>query len=78
MQRRRKNLEHRQERAIEEKEGLLKNLEETEDLKLFPLRHHKEILAELSGVRVFYENPDGSRKVLPETSFRIRNGTPSP
>ena len=74
MQRRRKNLEHRQERAIEEKEGLLKNLEETEDLKLFPLRHHKEILAELSGVRVFYENPDGSHKVLPETSFRIRNG----
>ena len=74
MQRRRKNLEHRQERAIEEKEGLLKNLETTEDLKLFPLRHHKEILVSLSEVRIFYEQPDGGRKVLPEAEFRVNNG----
>ena len=74
MQRRRKNLEHRKERAIEEKEGLLKNLETTEDLKLFPLRHHKEILVSLSEVRIFYEQPDGGRKVLPEAEFRVNNG----
>lgn len=74
MQRRRKNLEHRQERAIEEKEGLLKNLETVEDLKLFPLRHHRDTLVSLSEVRIFYEQPDGGRKVLPEAEFRVNNG----
>ena len=60
MQRRRKNLEHRQERALEEKESLLKNLETAEDLKLYPLRHHREVLARLSGVQVYYTLPDQS------------------
>ncbi len=36
MQMRRKNLERRQQRAIEEKEGLLKDVETVETLKLFP------------------------------------------
>lgn len=40
MQQRRKNLERRQEQAIEEKKGLLKNAEAPEALKLFPLKHH--------------------------------------
>ncbi len=39
MQQRRKNLERRQNRAIEEKEKLLKNIETAEDLKLFFLSH---------------------------------------
>lgn len=56
MQQRRKNLENREEKAIEEKEGLLKNLETVEDLKLFPMRHHKDTLVSLSGVSIFYEN----------------------
>ncbi|HIT66180.1 MAG TPA: ABC-F type ribosomal protection protein [Candidatus Merdisoma merdipullorum] len=74
MQRRRKNLEHRQERALEEKEGLLKNLETTEELKLFPQRHYKETLVSLSEVRVYYEQPDGGKKELPMADFRINNG----
>ena len=36
MQMRRKNLERRQNREIEEKSTLLKNIETTEELKLFP------------------------------------------
>ena len=36
MQQRRKNLEKRQQKAIEEKSGLLKDIEMVEDLKLFP------------------------------------------
>ena len=43
MQMRRKNLERRQNRAIDEKSALLKNIERAEDLKLFPLRHHKDM-----------------------------------
>ncbi len=42
MQMRRKNLERRQNQAIEEKSSLLNNIEIAEDLKLFPLRHYKE------------------------------------
>ncbi len=44
MQQRRKNLERRQEQAIEEKRGLLKNLETAETLRLEPISYHKETL----------------------------------
>jgi len=74
MQRRRKNLEHREERAIEEKSGLLKNLETVEDLKLFPARHYKDILLHLSDVRIYYENQGGNRKNLEKVSFDVKNG----
>ena len=55
MQQRRKNLEHRQERAIEEKSFLLKNLETVESLKLNPLQYPKEELLALRDVSLFYE-----------------------
>ena len=42
MQQRRKNLERRQEQAIQEKSGLLKNVETVEDLRLEPAVYHKE------------------------------------
>ncbi len=74
MEKRRKNLENREERAIEEKSGLLKNLETTEDLKLFPLRHYKDVLVSLSDVCIYYEQPDGKQKNLGMVSFDIRNG----
>ena len=41
MQQRRKNLERRQERAIEEKSTLLKNAERAESLRLEPLFYHR-------------------------------------
>ena len=54
MQQRRKNLEHRQEKEIEEKSSLLKNLETVEDLKLFPLKHYKEKLVVMENCRLVY------------------------
>ncbi|MED9904560.1 MAG: ATP-binding cassette domain-containing protein [Lachnospiraceae bacterium] len=69
MQMRRKNLERRQTREIEEKEGLLKNVESAEDLKLFPLRHYKPVLASLEEVQISYKG-----KTLPPMSFQIENG----
>lgn len=54
MQQRRKNLEHRQEKEIEEKSALLKNLETVEDLKLFPLKHYKEKLVVMEDCRLVY------------------------
>lgn len=74
MEKRRKNLENREEKAIEEKSGLLKNLETAEDLKLFPLRHYKDISVNLSDVCIHYEQPDGSQKNLGPVSFDIKNG----
>ena len=47
MQMRRKNLERRQNRALEEKASLLKNIESAEDLKFFPLRHHQVVLVRI-------------------------------
>ncbi len=35
-------IEQRAQKAVEEKKKLLKNLEKAEELKLFPLRHHRE------------------------------------
>lgn len=44
MQSRVKQMEERIDREIEEREGLLQDIEKPVDLKLFPLEHHKEVL----------------------------------
>lgn len=49
MQSRVKQMERRIEREIEEKEGLLEDIECTKDLKLFQLTHYKEILVSYVG-----------------------------
>lgn len=69
MSSRRKNLERRQQREIEEKEGLLKNIETAESLKLFPQRHYKQVLVRLEDVRIRY-----GTKILPSVSFTLENG----
>lgn len=69
MQMRRKNLEKRQNREIEEKSALLKNIEAAEDLKLFPLRHQKERLVRFEDVQIYY-----GEKILKKLSFEINNG----
>lgn len=56
MQMRRKNLEKRQEREIEEKSDLLKNLETVEDLKIFPLEHYKKNLVVMEDCTMAYPN----------------------
>ncbi|MBQ8597670.1 MAG: ABC-F family ATP-binding cassette domain-containing protein [Lachnospiraceae bacterium] len=82
MQQRRKNLEHRQAKEIEEKSALLKNLETVEDLKLFPLKHYKEKLVVMEDCSFIY--PDryensckvkgSSKKVLDHFNLEIRQG----
>ncbi|MGL5433965.1 MAG: ribosomal protection-like ABC-F family protein [Lachnospiraceae bacterium] len=57
MQQRRKNLERRQEHAIQDKQSLLKNIEETADLKLIPAKHHAARLVTLEQVVPYYDSP---------------------
>ncbi len=71
MQMRRKNLERRQNRAIDEKSGLLKNLEETESLKLFPLEYRAERLVKFGDVSASY---GGGPQVFDGLSFEICRG----
>ena len=56
MQQRRKNLERRQQRAIEEKSALLKNREREESLKLTQLPYHRKRLLEVRDLAVDYGN----------------------
>ena len=70
MQQRRKNLERRQQSAIDDKSGLLKNLEEADDLKIHPLDYHSPRLLYLENISVAY----GSREVLRNLSFAVERG----
>ena len=70
MQQRRKNLENRMEREIEEKEGLLKNLERADELKIFPLIHPAGRLIECRGAEISY----GGRIILSDLNFTLYNG----
>lgn len=70
LQMRRKSMEKRMERAIEEKKGLLKNIEETENLKLFPLSYHKEVLAAAKDCTLIY----AGKTAVNGITFSIRRG----
>ena len=70
MQQRRKNLEFRMEREIEEKEGLLKNLEQADDLKIFPLTHPSGRLIQCRDAEISY----GGRVILSHLNFSLSNG----
>lgn len=72
MQMRRKNLERRQEREIDEKKGLLKNVEDTESLRLFPLKHHSARLLSLKNVVPFYS--DWTSPICEPVSFVLEQG----
>lgn len=69
MQMRRKSLELRQDRAIEDKKGLLKNIEEAEDLKLYPLEYRSSRVLSLKDVVPYYEGP-----VCEPVSFTLEQG----
>lgn len=71
MQMRRKNLERRREREIEEKSGLLKNLETVEDLKIIPLSHYKEKLVVMEDCTIGYG--EGS-EIIRNFHFEVRQG----
>lgn len=70
MMKRAKAIEARQQKAIEEKAKLLKNLETAETLKLMPLSYHADTLAAFSETAVCY----GGRAVNREVSFSVHRG----
>lgn len=70
MMQRSKNLEHRQQAAIEEKSGLLKNIETSENLKLRQLLYHKNQLVQLDRVSISY----GGQDACTDVSFTIEKG----
>lgn len=78
MQMRRKNLERRRQREIEEKGKLLKNVESQEEIKLFPLVHYKKTLVRMEDIRLSYETPgqkeENARYVLDGFSLQVDAG----
>lgn len=70
MMKRSKNLEHRQQAALEEKSQLLKNIDTADSLKIAQLSYPKRQLAVFDKVAVFY----GERQVCEEVSFTIEQG----
>ena len=65
-----KAIEKRQNAAIEEKSRLLKNIERSDDLKIFQTPFHTKRLAELKNVTIDY----GGGAVCRDISFDIRMG----
>ncbi|MCM3175848.1 Lsa family ABC-F type ribosomal protection protein [Paenibacillus sp. MER 99-2] len=70
MMKRSKNIEQRQQSAIQEKSKLLKNLESAERLQIHQLDFHKNELVELENVTIAY----GSNTVCTDVSFTIERG----
>lgn len=70
MQQQRKNLELRMNTAIDEKQGLLKNIEYSDNLKLHPLFQNKGAVATLEDVTVSFSG----KKVLNRLSFSVQPG----
>lgn len=70
MMKRSKVIEARQQQAIEEKSGLLKNLERAENLKILPFVYHADTLASFSDVSVSYHQ----NIVCEHISFTVRQG----
>ncbi|MCL2049964.1 MAG: ABC-F type ribosomal protection protein [Defluviitaleaceae bacterium] len=70
MQQRRKNLERRQQSAIDDKGKLLKNLEHAAPLKISLLPYHKERYISLSDVSISY----GEKPVCEGVSFTLGRG----
>ncbi|MDE7199340.1 MAG: ATP-binding cassette domain-containing protein [Lachnospiraceae bacterium] len=72
MQSRVTQMAKRIDREIAEKEGLLKDLEKTVDLKLVPLSHHKETLVNIREYSIQYT--DAAQPVFTDLTCSIRRG----
>ncbi len=70
MMKRSKVIEARQSQAVEEKSGLLKNVERAEHLKILPLDYHKDTLVSFSEVAVCYRNS----AICAPVSFNVCRG----
>lgn len=67
-----KQMERRLNREIEEKEGLLEDLEQPVDLKLMPLSHHKKTLVNIRDYTVQYT--DAEHPVFSNLTFAVGVG----
>ena len=65
-----KNLQNRQNKALEEKSKLLKNVEYDEQLKLYPLQYRSGKLAQFGNICVIYDG----REINSPVSFDINSG----
>lgn len=72
MQSRVTQMKQRIEREIEEKEGLLQDLEKTVDLRLSPLSHHKDRLVNIRDYRLQYMGTQ--HPVFTDVTFEIHRG----
>lgn len=72
MQSRVKAFEKRIDREIEEKEGLLKDIEEPADLKIMPLTHYKNRLVECKDFSLKYV--DGDVSIITDLRFELNAG----
>ncbi len=70
MMKRSKAIENRQNRAIEEKTKLLKNLEKEEKLELYPCKSSKERVATIKNLTISYDN----RSIFENLNFEINKG----
>lgn len=70
MMKRSKSLEQRQQSAIDDKSRLLKNIESSESLKISQLMYHKNVMAELEHVSIFY----GEQQACSDVSFTVNQG----
>jgi lincosamide and streptogramin A transport system ATP-binding/permease protein len=71
MQARVKSFEKRIDREIEEKEGLLQDIEQVVDLKLNPLKFHKEILVNAYDMSLEYK---GCEPLFKNLRFQVKRG----
>lgn len=72
MQSRVSNIEKRIEREIEEKEGLLTDIERVKDLKLSPVQYHKRVLVNFRDYRFKYADSD--LPIINGLTFEIDRG----
>lgn len=70
MMRRSKAMQARRQRAIEEKSGLLKNLERAEDLKIAPLPYFRDTLVRFSHVAPIFNGEE----ICQPVSFEVKQG----
>jgi len=70
MMKRAKSIEARQMRCVQQKEGLLKNLETAGELQLRPLRHYANTLVSYEDVSVWYEG----ESICAPVSFTVGRG----
>ena len=72
MQKRVKEMQNRIAHEIEEKEGLLSDIERTAELKLSPLDHHKNILVNVRDYSFRYNDAD--HPILNQLTFDVKKG----